>query len=154
MAMKRTTILSLMLAGLALAGCVKQEVVRTTTTTSATGELGPALVIEGFMRALNVEPKDLMTMGRLFGTKNGPIVERDPRAEVEQRMFAIGSVLKHDDYQILREQQVPGRTTEATQLVVNVVKGDRSYQVPFTMVRYKNGWLIEQIGIDAITNAR
>jgi hypothetical protein len=116
--------------------------------------LGPPLVVEQFMRALNSEPKDLVTMGRLFGTKEGPIAERDARTQVEQRMFAIGQVLQHDDYEITREAQVPGRTTEATQLIVRVKKGERSANVPFTLVRYKEGWLIEQIGIDVITNQR
>ena len=143
-----------MLAMLALAGCVQQQVVRPSTPVSTAGALGPSLVVEQFMRALNVEPRDLVTMGRLFGTREGPISERDPRPQVEQRMFAIASVLHHDDYQILREQQVPGRTTEATQLLVNVIAGQSSNVVPFTMVRYKDGWLIEQIGIDVITNQR
>jgi hypothetical protein len=143
-----------MLAMLALAGCVQQQVVTPSTPVSTASALGPSLVIEQFMRALNVEPKDLATMGRLFGTREGPISERDPRSQVEQRMFAIASVLHHDDYQILREQQVPGRTTEATQLLVNVIAGQSTNVVPFTMVRYKDGWLIEQIGIDVITNQR
>ena len=59
-----------------------------------------------------------------------------------------------DDYQIVREVLVPGRTQEATQLIVNVEAAGKTHAVPFTMVRYKDGWLIEQIGIDVITNAR
>jgi hypothetical protein len=70
-------------------------------------------------------------------------------------MFAIAAVLHHDDYTILREQQVPGRSTEAIQLLVSVKSRERTATVPFTMVRYKeNSWLIEQIGLDAITNQR
>lgn len=147
--MKR--ILTLMLATVVLTACVKEQVVSGSPSAS---NLGPSLVVEQFMRALNSEPKDLAAMGRLFGTKDGPIGERDQRAQVEQRMFAIGTILQHDDYEIVREQQVPGRTGEATQLHVRVKAGERSSNVPFTLVRYKNGWLIEQIGIDVITNQR
>lgn len=148
----KTSMITLMLAALTVAGCVKEQVVVPTRTSSG---VGPALVIEQFMRAVNSEPKDLVTMGRLFGTKDGPIGERDPRPQVEQRMFAIATVLHHDDYEVVREQQVPGRTSEATQLMVRVKAGEHSSTVPFTMVRYKDGgWLIEQIGLDAITNQR
>jgi hypothetical protein len=143
---------TLMLAALTVSACVKEQVV---VPARASSGVGPALVVEQFMRALNSEPKDLATMGRLFGTKEGPIADRDPKAQVEQRMFAIATVLHHDDYEVLREQQVPGRTGEATQLLVRVKSGERANTVPFTMVRYKDGaWLIEQIGIDVITNQR
>ena len=154
--MKRFNVLLLMPAVLLAAACVQRQVVTTTTSSGAgtASALGPALVIEQFMRAVNMEPKDLATMGRLFGTREGPISSRDPKAEVEQRMFAIAAVLHHDDYQIVREVLVPGRTQEATQLIVNVEAAGKTHAVPFTMVRYKDGWLIEQIGIDVITNAR
>ncbi|HEY0671608.1 MAG TPA: hypothetical protein VGD27_05040 [Longimicrobiales bacterium] len=148
--MKLSTI-SLMTAAVLLSGCVKEQVVSGGGTSST---LGPSLVVEQFMRALNSEPKDLTTMGRLFGTKDGPILERDPKAQVEQRMFAIATVLHHDDYEMVREQQVPGRTSEAIQVFVRVKQGSNNNTVPFTLVRYKDGWLIEQIGIDVITNQR
>jgi hypothetical protein len=151
--MKRSIFL-LSLMTIALSACVKEEVVPRPGA-AASGGLGPTLVVEQFMRALNSEPKDLVTMARLFGTKDGPIGERDPRQQVEQRMFAIATVLHHDDYEILREQQVPGRSTEATQLLVKVTAGKNNNTVPFTMVRYKDSsWLIEQIGLDAITTRR
>lgn len=145
----------LLFAALAATACVKEEIVPNRNAGATAGGVGPALVVEQFMRAANSEPKDLNTMARLFGTKDGPIGNRDPRAQVEQRMFAIATVLHHDDYEIVREQQVPGRSTEATQLVVRVKAGKNIDMVPFTMVRYKDGvWLIEQIGLDAITNRK
>lgn len=143
-----------MVAALAVTACVKEEVIPNQRA-GAASNMGPSLVVEQFMRALNTEPKDLVTMARLFGTKDGPVGERDPRALVEQRMFAIATVLHHDDYEVVREQQVPGRTSEATQLLVKVTAGKRTNTVPFTMVRYKdNAWLIEQIGLDAVTIQR
>jgi hypothetical protein len=145
--------MTMLLAALVLGACVKEQVIGTSTSTA--GGLAPSLVVEQFMRAVNREPKDLNTMARLFGTKDGPIAERDPRAQVEQRMFAIGKVLEHEDYEVVRENIVPGRTSEATQLMVRVVKNKNPFMVPFTLVRYKeNAWLIEAIGIDVITNQR
>jgi len=147
--MKRT--LTLMLATVVLTACVKEQVV---SGGRSAANLGPSMVVEQFMRALNSEPKDVALMARLFGTKEGPIGDRDPKVQVEQRMFAIAAVLRHDDYEILREQQVPGRSEDATQLLVRVKAGEKSNNVPFTLVRYKDGWLVEQIGIDVITNQR
>jgi hypothetical protein len=149
--MKRSLI-TLLLAALPLGACVKEQVI--SSTPSSSGAVGPSLVVEQFMRAVNSEPKDLGTMGRLFGTKDGPIISRDPKAQVEQRMFAIASVLRHDDYQIIREQIVPGRLQDAITLLVSVKTGDASNQVPFTLVRYKDNWLIEEIGIGVITNQK
>ena len=153
--MKRS-VFSLLVAVLALTACVKEEVIPNRTAgVGASAGVGPSLVIEQFMRALNSEPKDLNTMARLFGTKDGPISSRDPKAQVEQRMFAIATVLRHEDYEVVREQQVPGRLGEATQLIVRIKSGKNTDTVPFTMVRYKDGaWLVEQIGLDAITNRR
>lgn len=112
--------------------------------------MGPLLVVEQFLRAANA--KDLARMAQLFGTKDGPIANRDPRDQVEQRMFAIASVLRHDDFEVESEQLVPGRSTEAIQLTVKLTISGSPYQVPFTMVRYKDqSWLVEQIGIEVIT---
>jgi hypothetical protein len=143
----------LMLIALTLGACVKEEMIGRSAGSS--GGVAPSLVVEQFMRAVNSDPKDLNTMARLFGTKEGPVAERDPKGSVEQRMFAIGKVLEHEDYEIARENIVPGRTAEAIQLMVRVTKNQQKLMVPFTMVRYKeNSWLIEAIGIDVITNQR
>ena len=116
----------------------------------ALGGLAPALVVERFLQAAN--RSDLATMARLFGTRDGPVAERDPRAEVEQRMYALASILRHDDYALQGERLVPGRTGEAVQIVVRMRIGSRQVPVPFTVVRTeRRGWLVEQIDIEAIT---
>lgn len=114
--------------------------------------MAPSLAVERFLQAANSE--DLTTMGRLFGTSDGPIIERDPRDEVEKRMFAMAAILKHQDYQIAREQIVPGRP-EATQLVVRMSINNRQIPVAYTLVRSRQGsWLIEVIDLEAITAGR
>ena len=145
--MKRSMI-ALTLVALTLAACVKEQVVG-----GASG-VGPSLVLEQFMRAVNTEPPGLEAMARLFGTKDGSAANKWPRAEWEPRMFAIARELKHQDFEVVSEQLVPGRTGEATRLMVRVKIRDQSYTVPFTFVRHNDGWLIEQIGIDVITRPR
>src|SRR5690606_37598834 len=98
--------------------------------------VAPALTVERFLQAANSQ--DLTTMGRLFGTTDGPVIERFPRDEVEKWMFALAAVLRHMDYRIEREQVVPGRP-EATQLVVRMQIERRQIPVAYTLVRSKGG---------------
>lgn len=114
--------------------------------------LATSLVIEQFLRAVNA--KDLDTMARLFGTRDGSILSRDPKQQVEDRMFALASIMEHQDYSIEGGEIVPGRRDEATQVFVRMSVRGGSVKVPFTMVWSMDSWMIEQIGLEAITNAR
>lgn len=146
--MNRTIKMVMVVLTLALSttACVKQQV-------SAVSNVGSSLVVEQFMRAANA--KDLDAMARLFGTKDGSVFGRWPKDEIEKRMFVISTELKHEDFSVTAEQIVPGRGADATKLTVKLRKDGRDYNVPFTLVRYKNeSWLVEQIGIDVITSPR
>lgn len=147
-AMQRRTLLIATMLTLVATAC--------TTTAVVPGPaqaVAPTLVVEQFLRAVNAG--DLDTMARLFGTREGAIVERDSEEQVDTRMFAIASVLRHQDYRIEREQIVPGRRTEATQLLVRLIFPENEVVVPFTMVLTdKRTWLIEQIAIERVTQAR
>lgn len=138
----------------ALAALVAGCATSTTVVPGPAANVAPALVVEQFLRAANAN--DLDTMGRLFGTREGPIVERDSRQQVDDRMFALASVLRHEDYSIEGEQIVPGRRDVATQLLVRMNFGEeRETVVPFTMVFSQDGrWMIEQIDLERITNLR
>jgi hypothetical protein len=108
------------------------------------------LAVERFLSAVNTD--DLDTMSRLFGTREGAILQRDARAEVERRMYALASILKHKNYAVEGEGIVPGRLGEAVQYSVLLSIGERDVSVPFILVQTRNdGWLIEQIGIERIT---
>lgn len=114
--------------------------------------LATSLTIEQFLRAVNA--KDLDTMARLFGTRDGSIALRDPRQQVEDRMFALAVIMEHQDYSIDGGEIVPGRRDEATQVFVRMNAQGKNVRVPFTLVWSRDSWMIEQIGIEAITNAR
>ncbi|MBI4409763.1 MAG: hypothetical protein HY561_08655 [Gemmatimonadetes bacterium] len=151
------------LLALATTACV------TRTTSAPDGARGspvtPALIVERFLNAANSVAqlsaaggssdrvvRELETMGRLFGTREGPILERDPRADVERRMYLIANVLRHDDYTLAGERPVPGRTGAAIEVVVRLTMGERQVDVPFTLVRTGgDAWLVEQIDLQRIT---
>ena len=146
--MRRATIAFalVLVTALGSAACVQRQM-------RIGANVAPSLIVEQFLRAANA--RDLDTMARLFGTKSGPIIDRDDRRAVEQRMFAIASELKHTDFEVVSEQMVPGRTAEATQLTVRLTADERKVSVPFTLVRYKtDSWLIEQIGLEVLTSPK
>ena len=128
-----------------LAACAGQP-----GTAARPGGAAPAAAVERFMRL--VETKNYREMGSVFGTESGPVIERDPVNEVEQRMYAIANVLDHDRFVIRGEQPIPGRSGVAMRLMVDVTKGERTRQVPFVTVRSGDHWLVEQVDLERITS--
>jgi hypothetical protein len=99
--------------------------------------------------------RNYVEMGWVFGTQDGPIVRRDPLAEVEKRMFALASVLENDGYVLGAATPVPGRTGSAMSFTVSLQRQGQEYQVPITAVRGPEGrWFVEQVAIEAITGRR
>jgi hypothetical protein len=116
----------------------------------ADAEVATSLVIDQFLRAAN--SNDLDTMARLFGTRSGSILKRDPKEQVDKQMFALASLLRHDSYEIVRREIVPGRREEATQLVVRMKVGSRQSDVPYTLVYSTDrSWMVEIIDLKALT---
>jgi hypothetical protein len=121
--------------------------------------VGPALVVEQFLRAANSaaanDTSGVSAMGRLWGTKDGLATEQMPLQEMQQRMLLTASILRHDDSKIVGEQLVPGRISEAKQLNVELTQGPRKVVVPFFMVLSKGDrWLVERIDLEVITKGR
>lgn len=110
-----------------------------------------AAVEEFLLEATN---KDYVQMGWIFGTREGPIMERDPVSEVERRMYAIANVLTHTTYTIDEQRVVPGRIGEAFRYDVRLIRGEREYVVPFTVVQGPDGrWFVEQVDLESVTGS-
>lgn len=138
--------------------------------------VGPALSVEGFLRATNA--KDLDGMARLFGTADGPISNTGGtfgcmfkrmgswigasdrcrrRQEVELQMNAIALILEHQEYLLGSGQRVPGRDYVTSMVPVGMIMADgrEVNDVPFMVVQDGTGqWLIEEIGLDRVTSVR
>jgi hypothetical protein len=97
--------------------------------------------------------QDYRGMGWTFGTSGGPIIQRDPVGQVEQRMHALANMLRYDGFAIGSGAPVPGRTQEAIRFAVVLQRGPQNVQVPFTTVRGPGGrWFVEQVAVEAITD--
>jgi len=141
-------------AALTLAACVSKQVVP--ARPAATGSVAPTLALEQFLAAANAaannDPEGLRTMGRLFGTKDAPVANIDSPTLMEQRMYALALIVKHQAFEIQGEQVVPGRLNEAKRFLVELTFPDRKVVVPFTMVLSKgNRWLVEEFEATKIT---
>lgn len=154
-----------------LIGCTT----RSTSGSDQMAAVAPVLSVERFLQAAN--SRDFDAMGRLFGTADGPIAETGSSfscfwqklgswiglgdacldtVDVELRMNAIAQVIRHDDYQILSDREVPGRRVPTIRVGVTLVQGDsRARDVPFNVVRTPEGrWLVQEIGLNRITEGR
>jgi hypothetical protein len=135
-----------------------------------TAQFAPQLSVERFLQAAN--DRDLDTMGRIFGTANGPISNTGgtlgcafkkigswfgghscvTQQEVQIRLDAIARLLHHEDYKITHEEQVAGRDHPSTRVFVDMtIDGQKISDVPFVVVRTPAGlWLVEQIGLEQL----
>jgi hypothetical protein len=119
---------------------------------SAPGGPAPSASVERFMRL--AAEKNYAEMGWVFGTAEGSVYRRDKAADVERRMYALGSVLRHDRFEIRDEAQVPGRAGGAVRMTVRLTDGPRQHSVPITTVRGPDGrWFVEAVDVEAVTGA-
>ncbi len=144
-----------------LPACVHRVVSSSSSAQNGGGPgIAPQLAVETFLRAANCvasdqcasKPRDLETMCRLFGTKDGSVLNVDPRDQVEKRMYALASLLQSEDYQIVGQNIVPGRVGQALELVVRLTQNGKQYTVPVTAVHDGSGnWLVEKIDMAPLT---
>lgn len=122
----------------------------------ASGEPGgpaPTAAVERFLRLS--QDQEYMQMGWVFGTADGPVLNRDPASRVEQRMHALSTLLQHDGFVLYRETPVPGRAGAAVEVGVRLNRDGSNIDVPFTTVRGRGGrWFVERVGVEAVTGRR
>jgi hypothetical protein len=144
---------------LALTACSSQS------GPTAVAPVAAQLSVERFLQAAN--ERDVQSMGRLFGTAEGSAMNTGStfgcffkkigswfggtactrKVEVELRMDAIASIVQHDDYQIVREEPVAGRTSPTRRVLVDfTIEGQSVSAAPFVVVQTNEGrWLVEQV---------
>ena len=115
---------------------------------SAYGAMTPEMAVTGFLDAARTD--EYRQMANLFGTADGPAERSMGRAEVEQRMFVLASILEHSGYELRRLNltEEPGRAR-----VFADMQGTRSgnVTVPFLTARNEGRWFVEQIETRPLT---
>jgi hypothetical protein len=162
-----------MLASRRLGLLVMAAVVSACGSQAGPSEVAPVaaqLSVERFLQAAN--ERDVLAMGRLFGTSDGPLGDTGGtfgcffkkigswfggsactrRVDVEVRMDAIASIVRHEDYSIVREEPVAGRTSPTRRVLVDMDMGERAVSAaPFIVVQTGEGrWLVEEVPLETI----
>jgi len=162
--MTRSRTLAVLALALAVSACGSQS------GPNAVAPVAAQLSVERFLQAAN--QRDVDSMGRLFGTAEGAALDTGStfgcffkkigswfggtpcieRVDVELRMDAIASIVRHDDYRIVREEAVAGRVSPTRRVLVNFTIGPRTVtEAPFIVVQTGEGrWLVEQVPLEQI----
>ena len=110
----------------------------------------PEAAIRVFMSA--VEADDLERMASVWGGSRGPAVRYMDPDELHQRLTVIRIYLEHERYEILppaiNTAPAPGRRRYQVRIES---KGCRPV-VPFDLVRYQDGWLVNSVDLGAVGN--
>ncbi|HET7039471.1 MAG TPA: hypothetical protein VFH97_06260 [Gemmatimonadales bacterium] len=117
---------------------------------TAPGAENPAGVVEGFLAA--VKANDLDRMGQLWGLADrGPAADWADAETVHKHLFVIQSRLVHDRFELLPLNESALRNDKPV-IRVRLLRSGCEAVVPFTMVRHKGGWLIEQVDLATAGN--
>jgi hypothetical protein len=109
----------------------------------------PEAAVRGFMDA--VQSSSLVAMGNLWGSERGPARTYMPVQELEQRLTIIRTYLAHEQFEVLPAAASLSPGPEHV-VEVRLTRKGCTPVVPFTLVRYGQGWLISRIDIAAAGN--
>ena len=143
----RVAVVIVALAGLALAGCASRAGVGAEVGPDLYGAESAEAAIGRFLDAARL--RDYSAMARLFGTDEGPAEGRWGRAETEQRMFVLASLLAPRAWE-LRPNPVAGAGGASRWVVDLTGTRDGDVSVPFIIVSDGNRWFVERIGTEGL----
>ena len=118
--------------------------------TVSAGASTSEMAVRGFLDGANAE--DYQRMSDLFGTKDGPAVDRFGVTDVEQRMIFLAGILKHGGYDLSQAnlaQLGPDRVRWEARMT-----GTRKGDVVVPIVTVPDGagrWYVERLNLDALT---
>ncbi len=109
----------------------------------------PEAAIGAFLNA--VQSNSLVAMGELWGSDRGPAVSYMDREELEKRLTVIRTYLTHEEFEILgpTNQAALSQSPNLRTVDVRLSRAGCTPVVPFTLVRYRAGWLVQQIDLEA-----
>ncbi len=118
-------------------------------TTTVPTPIDPESAIQGFMGA--VRAQDLRGMANLWGTSKGPASKTMKSEELRRRLSVIQVYLVHDSFEIL---PAIVSTTDGGKrdFVVRITRRGCTPSIPFSLVRYGGGWLVNSVDLAAAGN--
>ncbi len=104
--------------------------------------------VQAFLEAANVD--DYRAMTRLFGSVDGPALQRMDQAELEQRMFVLAALLEHESY-VLRRSGLTEGPNEIRFLVDMVGTRNGEVTVPVVAATHGGRWYVQQVVTGPLT---
>jgi hypothetical protein len=131
----------LLLAGALVAGCGGGGRIAPTE---------PEAAVRAFLSA--AKANSITAMGEYWGTSRGPAIRNMNRTEMDQRLTVMRTYLNHDRFEFT-ERNVPDPTSGSRRILdVQLFRGECRPVVPFTVVRWGNGWLVQSVDLSAAGN--
>lgn len=118
--------------------------------TGAAAPIDPEATVRQFMNA--IKANSLTGMAELWGTSKGRASERMDHGEMDKRLTVIKSYLVHDSFEFQPRNMLSATSTNQRVLDVKITRKACTPVVPFTVVRWRNGWLVQDIDLSAAGN--
>jgi hypothetical protein len=112
--------------------------------------VSPEAVVQEFLNA--VRAGSLATMSGLWGNERGPAAGNMARDEVERRLTVIRIYLEHERFEILPPDPSAVGVGGRRQVRVRITRRGCQPVVPFTVTRWRDGWLVADIDLAAAGN--
>lgn len=143
----RAGLMVVAVAGFALAGCASRGSAGAGYGADLYGAESAEVAIGRFLDAARLG--DYPAMARLFGTDEGPAERRWGRAETEQRMFVLASLLAPRAWK-LRPNPVAGAGGASRWMVDLTGTRNGDVSVPVVIVSDGNRWFVERIATEGL----
>lgn len=105
----------------------------------------PEATVQAFLQAARTDSVD--RMAAYWGDEDGPanVSGKIPADQRQQRLQILQRVLRSDSAFVTA---IEGRGSGARTVTMRVHQGARRFTVPFTVVRYRDGWLVKEMNLD------
>lgn len=111
----------------------------------------PEATVRSFLAAVNAG--SLSLMGQLWGGERGPARTYMQADELEKRLTVIRTYLEHQTFEVVRGSEPRVGAEDRQQIVeVRLTRNGCTPVVPFTLIRYGAGWLVNSIDLEAAGN--
>ena len=110
----------------------------------------PQVTVARFMSA--VDANNLLAMAQLWGTRDGPSIEKMDRTELDMRLTVMRSYLTHEEYEILASGSLARADDRTRAYDIRLTRAGCVHTVPFELVRVGGGWLVSNVDLTRAGN--
>jgi hypothetical protein len=108
--------------------------------------------VRGFMDG--VKSENFTTMAGLWGTPSGIAANDMDGEELLRRLTVMMKYLAHDEYELVDGPGALLRTDQRRIVTVRMRRGGCTSDVPFTVVRANDGWLVQSMDLASVVSPR